>query len=210
MADAYIIDAARTPRGIGKQGKGALTEFHPGRLLAKVFEQIGERNNLKTEDIDDVVVACSSQIGKQGSCVGRMAALDAGWSDKACGMTLDRFCGSGITSVNIAAANLMSGMDDLCVAGGVEMMSYTPTVPRADKNRTVDGSNLHLRDLHAQPHQGICADMIATLEGFTREEVDALAVESQKRAEYAIKNGHFDKSLITVKNDDGSVALDRV
>jgi len=209
MADAYIIDAARTPRGIGKQGKGALTEFHPGRLLAKVFEQIGERNNLKTEDIDDVVVACSSQIGKQGSCVGRMAALDAGWSDKACGMTLDRFCGSGITSVNIAAANLMSGMDDLCVAGGVEMMSYTPTVPRADKNRTVDGSNLHLRDLHAQPHQGICADMIATLEGFTREEVDALAVESQKRADYAIKNGHFGKSLITVTNDDGSVALDQ-
>ncbi|MBO6555558.1 MAG: acetyl-CoA C-acetyltransferase [Pseudomonadales bacterium] len=209
MADAYIIDAARTPRGIGKQGKGALTEFHPGRLLAKVFEQIGERNHLKTEDIDDVVVACSSQIGKQGSCVGRMAALDAGWSDKACGMTLDRFCGSGITSVNIAAANLMSGMDDLCVAGGVEMMSYTPTVPRADKNRTVDGSNLHLRDLHAQPHQGICADMIATLEGFSREEVDALAVESQKRAAHAIENGHFDKSLISVTNDDGTVALDR-
>lgn len=209
MADAYIIDAARTPRGIGKQGKGALTDFHPGRLLAKVFEEIGERNNLKTEEIDDVVVACSSQIGKQGSCVGRMAALDAGWSDKACGMTLDRFCGSGITSVNIAAANLMSGMDDLCVAGGVEMMSYTPTVPRADKNRTVDGSNLHLRNLHAQPHQGICADMIATLEGFSREEVDALAVESQKRADYAIKHGHFDKSLITVNNDDGSVALDR-
>lgn len=209
MADAYIIDAARTPRGIGKQGKGALTEFHPGRLLAKVFEQIGERNHLKTEDIDDVVVACSSQIGKQGSCVGRMAALDAGWSDKACGMTLDRFCGSGITSVNIAAANLMSGMDDLCVAGGVEMMSYIPTVPRADKNRTVDGSNLHLRDLHAQPHQGICADMIATLEGFSREEVDALAVESQKRAAHAIENGHFDKSLISVTNDDGTVALDR-
>ncbi len=208
MADAYIIDAARTPRGIGKQGKGALTEFHPGRLLAKVFEEIGNRNDLKTEEIDDVVVACSSQIGKQGSCVGRMAALDAGWSDKACGMTLDRFCGSGITSVNIAAANLMSGMDDLCVAGGVEMMSYTPTVPRADKNRTVDGSNLHLREQHAQPHQGICADMIATLDGFTREDVDALAVESQRRAKIAMDNGHFDKSLITVKNDDGTVALD--
>lgn len=209
MADAYIIDAARTPRGIGKQGKGALTEFHPGRLLAKVFEEIGQRNSLKTEDIDDVVVACSSQIGKQGSCVGRMAALDAGWSENACGVTLDRFCGSGITSVNIAAANLMSGMDDLCVAGGVEMMSYTPTVPRADKNRTVDGSNLHLRNIHPQPHQGICADMIATLEGFSREDVDALAVESQKRAKHAIDNGHFDKSLITVTNDDGTVALDR-
>lgn len=209
MADAYIIDAARTPRGIGKQGKGALTHFHPGRLLAKVFEEIGQRNDLKTEDIDDVVVACSSQIGKQGFCVGRMAALDAGWSAKASGVTLDRFCGSGITSVNIAAANLMSGMDDLCVAGGVEMMSYTPTVPRADKNRTIDGSNLHLRDLHPQPHQGICADMIATLDGFTRDDVDALAVESQKRAMHAIDNGHFDRSLITVKNDDGSIALDR-
>ena len=209
MTDAYIIDAARTPRGIGKQGKGALTEFHPGRLLARVFEEIGNRNNLKTGEIDDVVVACSSQIGRQGFCVGRMAALDAGWSEKACGMTLDRFCGSGITSVNIAAANIMSGMDDLCVAGGVEMMSYTPTVPRADKNRTVDGSNLHLRDIHPQPHQGICADMIATLEGFSREDVDALAVESQKRAAHAIENGHFDKSLVPVVNDDGTVALDR-
>ena len=208
MADAYIIDAARTPRGIGKAGKGALTEIHPGRLLAQVFEAIGDRNDLNTEEIDDVVVACSSQVGKQGSCVGRMAALDAGWSDKACGMTLDRFCGSGITSVNIAAANIMSGMDDLMVAGGVEMMSYTPTVPRADKNRTVDGSNLHLRDLHPQPHQGICADMIATLDGFTRDDVDALAVESQRRARIAIKGGHFDKSLITVRNADGSVALD--
>ena len=209
MADAYIIDAARTPRGIGKQGKGALAEIHPGRLLAQVFEEIGKRNNLKTEEIDDVVVACSSQIGKQGSCIGRMAALDAGWSDKACGMTLDRFCGSGITSVNIAAANIMSGMDDLCVAGGVEMMSYTPTVPRADKNRTVDGSNLHLRDIHAQPHQGICADMIATLDGFTREELDALAVESQRRAKVAMDSGYFDKSLITVRHADGSVALAR-
>ena len=178
MADAYIIDAKRTPRGIGKAGKGALTEFHPGRLLAKVFEEIGDANNMRTEDIDDVVVACSSQIGKQGSCVGRMAALDAGWSEKACGVTLDRFCGSGITSVNMAAANIMAGMDSLSVAGGVEMMSYTPTVPRADKNRTVDGSNLHLRNIHPQPHQGICADMIATLDGFTRADVDALAVES--------------------------------
>jgi acetyl-CoA C-acetyltransferase len=209
MADAYIIDAARTPRGIGKQGKGALTEFHPGRLLAQVFEEIGNRNDLKTEEIDDVVVGCSSQVGKQGSCVGRMAALDAGWSDKASGMTLDRFCGSGITSVNIAAANIMSGMDDLCVAGGVEMMSYLPTVPRADKNRTVDGGNLHLRNLHAQPHQGISADMIATLDGFTRDEVDALAVESQRRAKVAIDAGYFDKSLIAVKNEDGSIALDK-
>ena len=209
MADAYIIDAARTPRGIGKAGKGALSEFHPGRLLAKVFEEIAERNNLNTDEIDDVVVGCSSQVGKQGSCVGRMAALDAGWSTKASAVTLDRFCGSGITSVNLAAANIMSGMDDLCIAGGVEMMSYTGTLTNETNNRTVDGGNLHLRGIHPQPHQGICADMIATLEGFSREDVDALAVESQKRAKHAIDNGHFDKSLITVYNDDGVVALDR-
>ena len=209
MTDAYIIDAARSPRGIGKAGKGALSEFHPGRLLAKVFEGIGERNNLRTDDIDDVVVGCSSQVDKQGSCVGRMAALDAGWSTRASAVTLDRFCGSGITSVNLAAANIMSGMDDLCVAGGVEMMSYTATLGNSSNNRTVDGSNLHLRDIHPQPHQGICADMIATLEGFSRQDVDRLAVESQRRAKHAIDNGYFDKSVMPIYNDDGTLALDR-
>ena len=209
MTDAYIIDAARSPRGIGKAGKGALSEFHPSRLLAKVFEGIAERNDLKTEDIDDVVVGCSSQVDKQGSCIGRMAALDAGWSTNASAVTLDRFCGSGITSVNLAAANIMSGMDDLCVAGGVEMMSYTATLGNSTNNRTVDGGNLHLRDIHPQPHQGVCADMIATLEGFSREDVDRLAVESQNRAQHAIENGHFDKSVMPIYNDDGTVALDR-
>ncbi len=209
MTDAYIIDAARTPRGIGKAGKGSLSEFHPSRLLAKVFEGIQSRNDLNTKDIDDVVVGCSSQVGKQGSCVGRMAALDAGWDTSASAVTLDRFCGSGITSVNLAAANIMSGMDDLCVAGGVEMMSYTATLMPEYGNRTVDGGNLHLRDLHPQPHQGICADMIATLENFTREELDALAVESQNRAQHAVANGYFDKSVIAVYNDDGTLALDR-
>jgi acetyl-CoA C-acetyltransferase len=209
MTDAYIIDAARTPRGIGKAGKGSLSEFHPSRLLAKVFEGIQSRNDLNTADIDDVVVGCSSQVGKQGSCVGRMAALDAGWDTSASAVTLDRFCGSGITSVNLAATNIMSGMDDLCVAGGVEMMSYTATLTPEYGNRTVDGGNLHLRDLHPQPHQGVCADMIATLDNFSREELDALAVESQIRAQHAVANGYFDKSVIPVFNDDGSLALDR-
>ena len=185
MADAYIIDAVRTPRGIGKAGKGSLSHFHPSRLLAKVLEQVQSRNDLNTEEVDDVVVGCSSQVGFQGACVGRMGVLDAGWSTKASAVTLDRFCGSGITSVNLAAANVMSGMDDLCIAGGVEMMSYTATLTNPTNNRTVDGGNTHLRDQHPQPHQGICADMIATLEGFSREDVDALAVESQKRAKHA-------------------------
>jgi len=209
MADAYIIDAVRTPRGIGKAGKGSLSHFHPGRLLAKVLEQVESRNDLNTEDVDDVVMGCSTQVGYQGACVGRMGVLDAGWSTKASAVTLDRFCGSGITSVNLAAANVMSGMDDLCIAGGVEMMSYTATLSNPTNNRTIDGGNLHLRDLHPQPHQGICADMIATLDGFSREEVDALAVESQRRAKHAIDNGHFDRSLFAVMNDDGTVALDR-
>lgn len=209
MTDAYIIDAVRTPRGIGKAGKGSLSHFHSGRLLAKVLEELQVRNDLNTEDVDDVVVGCSTQVGNQGACVGRMAALDAGWSTKASAVTLDRFCGSGITSANLAAANVMSGMDDLCVAGGVEMMSYTATLANPTNNRTVDGGNLHLRDQHPQPHQGICADMIATLDGFSREDVDALAVESQRRAKHAIDNGHFDKSLFAVMNDDGTVALDR-
>ncbi len=209
MPEAYIIDACRSPRGVGKPGKGALSHIHPQRLLAQVFEGIEARNGLNTADIDDCVVACSAQISRQGSCIGRMAALDAGWDTNASAVTLDRFCGSGITSVNLAAMGVMSGMQDLVVAGGVEMMSYTQTAPRSeDKNKTVDGANLHLRALHPQPHQGICADMIATLEGYGREDVDALAVTSQERADAAIRNGHFDNALIPIKNDDGSIALD--
>ena len=128
MNEAWIIDTARTPRGIGKQGKGALWEVHPQKLLSTVLKALQERNQLKTEEIDDVIISCSRQIDKQGSCIGRMAALDAGYSMRASGMTLDRFCGGGITSVNLAAANIMSGMEDLVVAGGVEMMSYTAAV----------------------------------------------------------------------------------
>ena len=123
MSDAYIIDAARTPRGIGKAGKGALSHLHPQRLLAQVFEAIGERNKLDSSEIDDVVVGCSTQVGKQGFCVGRMAALDAGYDVTASGATLDRFCGSGITSANYAAHSVIAGMEDLVVSGGTEMMS---------------------------------------------------------------------------------------
>jgi len=207
MNDAYIIDAARTPRGIGKAGKGALSELHPQRLLAQVFEGIQQRNDLNTAEVEDVIVGCSTQQGKQGCCVGRMAVLDAGWDTQAPGFTLDRFCGSGITSVNLAAANIMSGMVDMNVAGGVEMMSYTGTL--GGDSLVIDGGNPHLRDIHAQPHQGVCADMIATLEGFSREDVDKLAVESQKRAQHAIENGYFDKSVLPVRSLDGTIALDR-
>ncbi len=202
--EAWIIDAVRTPRGIGKQGKGGLSHLHPQRLGATVLGALQQRNDLRTEEVDDVIWGCSAQIGKQGTCIGRMSALDAGWSIKASGVTLDRFCGSGITAVNLAAASILSGMEDLVVAGGVEMMSFTATLTPG----MLDAGNLHLRDLHPQPHQGVCADVIATLEGATRDDVDRLALESQKRAARAIAGGYFAKSLVPVLNDDGTLALD--
>ncbi|MFT4570894.1 MAG: acetyl-CoA C-acetyltransferase [Hyphomicrobiaceae bacterium] len=202
--EAWIIDAVRTPRGIGKLGKGGLAHLHPQRLGATVLSALQERNNIDTEQVDDIIWGCSAQTGKQAACIGRMSALDAGWSDKAGAMTLDRFCGSGITTVNLAAASLMSGMEDCVVAGGVEMMSFTATLPP----QMLDSGNIHLRDQHPQPHQGICADVIATLEGITRDDVDGLALESQKRAATAIGNGYFDQSVVPVHNEDGSLALD--
>ena len=123
MAEAYIIDACRTPRGIGKVGKGALADFHPQHLAATVLAAIRDRNNIDTADVDDVIWGTSSQRGKQGADLGRMAALDAGYDVRSSGVTLDRFCGSGITTVNMAAAQIMAGMEDLVVAGGTEMMS---------------------------------------------------------------------------------------
>ena len=136
-----------------------------------------------------------------------MSALDAGYDVRASGVTLDRFCGSGITSVNMAAASIMSGSEDLVIAGGTEMMSMEGR--RGEGPMMMDNGNLRLRARHPQSHQGVCADAIATLEGITRQDVDALGLESQKRAAHAIKGGHFDKSLVPVYREDGSLALDR-
>jgi acetyl-CoA C-acetyltransferase len=206
MQEAWIIDAARTPRGIGKYGKGALSSVHPQRILATVLKALAERNNLNTSEVDDVIAGCGSQIGKQGSCIARMSALDAGYDTKAPGFSLDRFCGSGLTAVNLGAMGIMSGMQNLIVAGGVESMSYGSTLT---PKPFIDSENMHLRNLHPQPHQGICADLIATLEGFSREDTEKLAVESQRRADHAIKHGYFARSLVPVYHEDGSVALDR-
>ncbi|MDR3500533.1 MAG: acetyl-CoA C-acetyltransferase [Parvibaculum sp.] len=208
MAEAWIIDAARTPRGVGKVGKGALSEVHPQRILSTVLKALAERNNLNTAEVDDVIMGCGTQSGKQGACIARMSALDAGYNTLAPGFSLDRFCGSGLTAVNLGAMGIMSGAQDLIVAGGVESMSHGSTLPRT-AGAVIDSNNTHLRDIHPQPHQGICADLIATLEGITREDTDKLAAESQARADNAIKNGYFKKSLVPVYHDDGRVALDR-
>lgn len=207
MTEAWIIDTARTPRGIGKVGKGALADVHPQRLLSTVLTALGKRNNLNTDEVDDVIAGCGSQVGKQGACIARMAALDAGWSNLATGFSIDRFCGSALTAVQLGAMGIMSGMQNLVISGGVESMSYAST--QRGGLPTMDRDNLHLRAIHPQPHQGVCADLIATLEGITREDTEKLAVESQRRADIAIKGGYFDKSVVPVHHDDGSVALDR-
>ena len=212
MAEAYIIDACRTPRGIGKTGKGALAEEHPQHLAATVLKAIAERNNLNTADIDDVIWSTSTQKGKQGGDLGRMAALDAGYDIRTSGTTLDRFCGGGITSVSFAAAQIMSGMEDLVVAGGTEMMSLTGTMAKEEMAAgfapaMMGSGNARLQSVHPQSHQGVCGDAIASMEGISREAVDALGLESQKRAAVAIAEGRFDKSLVPVVDAEGNVLL---
>ncbi len=208
MPEALIIDTCRTPRGIGKVGKGALAEIHPQQLGATVLKALKERNNLNTAEVDDIIWGTSSQRGKQGGDLGRMSALDAGYDIKASALTLDRFCGSGITAVNLAAASIMSGMEDLVIADGTEMMSYTSSTADPNSPGLFDQGNMRLRARHPQTQQGICADAIATLEGINRRAVDELALSSQQRADHAIRNGHFDKSLVPVYKEDGSLALD--
>ena len=208
MGKAYIVDACRTPRGIGKVGKGALAHLNPSYLGSTVLSALAERNKLNTSDVDDIIWGTSAQSGKQSGDLGRMAALNAGYDVRSSGVTLDRFCGSGITTVSLAAAQVMSGMEDLVIAGGTEMMSYHSQVGDPSKPPMIDSGNLHLREMHPQSQQGVCADAIATLEGIDREAVDNLALVSQARAARAIAEGRFDKSLITVTNPDGSVALD--
>ncbi|MFN4226041.1 MAG: acetyl-CoA C-acetyltransferase [Hyphomonas sp.] len=208
MADAFIVDTCRTPRGIGKVGKGALAHMHPQHLAATVLSNLRDRNKLDTETVDDIIWGTSSQRGAQGGDMGRMAALDAGYNIKASGVTLDRFCGSGITTVNLAAAQIMSGMEQCVIAGGCEMMSYTAASADPKNPPMMDAGNLRLREKHPQSQQGCCADAIATLEGIDREAVDRLAVVSQERAERAIKEGRFNRSVVPVYNVDGSLALD--
>ena len=213
MAEAYIIDAVRTPRGIGKQGKGALAAEHPQHLAATVLKAIKDRNNLDTKTVDDVIWSVSTQDGMQAGDMGRMAALDAGFDITSSGTTLDRFCGGGITSVALASAQVMSGMEDCVIAGGTEMMSLTAAMSqekmRAGIKPPMMGSyNARLQKVHPQSHQGICGDAIASMEGFTREDLDEVGYRSQVRAAEAIAAGRFAKSIVPVVADDGTVLLD--
>ncbi|MBK8990637.1 MAG: acetyl-CoA C-acetyltransferase [Gammaproteobacteria bacterium] len=213
MSEAFIIDAVRTPRGIGKPGKGALSGMHPQHLAATVLKALQERNGLNTADVDDVIWGTSAQKGGQGGDLGRMAALDAGFDIRVSGVTLDRFCGSGLTATNLAAAQIMSGMEDLLIAGGTEMMSLITALGQQEMAaglRSAGGigsGNARLQLRHPQSHQGLCADAIASMEGFDRATLDAFALESQRRAAVAIREGRFDRSIVPVIDEEGKVVL---
>ena len=203
--EAWIIDAVRSPRGIGKRGKGSLNDVHPQRLLGQVLNGLSERVGFDTTDVDDVVCGNGSNVGDHAWDIGRMAVLDAGWPVGVPGVTLNRFCGSGQQAVTFAAMGVSSGHQDLVVGAGVESMS------RPARNGT-DGfhaNNEHLLETHPQVPQGLSADLIATLDGWSRQECDAVGLESQRRTQVAIAEGRFDRSLIPILNDDGTVALDR-
>ena len=205
MGEAWIIDAVRTPRGRGKK-EGALAGVHPQELMAQVLNALKDRNNLNLPDVEDVVLGCVTAFGDQAMCIARMSVLAAQWPNDSTGVTINRFCGSGQQAVNFGAMGVKSGEQHLVVAGGVESMSR---VPMASDKGGIDGHNRRLRELHPLIPQGISADLIAALEGFSREDCDKFALSSQQRCARAYKEGRFKKSLIPVRDADGKIVLDR-
>src|SRR5882724_4009517 len=206
MATSYIIDAARTPRGRGKMDKGALSGVHPQELFAQVLTGLQQRLGFDAREVDDVIAGCVSQVGEQGANLARNAVLAAGWPYEVSAVSLNRFCSSGLQAIHFGAMGVASGAMDLVIAGGVESMSR---VPMGSDGGGQDGDNLHLRERVFQIPQGISADLIATLEGFTRENLDAVALRSQKNAARAMAEDRFAKSLLPVRDPfTGAVVLE--
>ncbi len=206
MSEAWIIDGVRSPRGRGKKDKGGLAHLHPQRNMAQVLVALEERVGFDPGEVEDVVLGCGAGNGDHAHDIARMSALDAGWPNTATGVTLHRFCGSGQQAVSFAAMGIMAGQQDLVVGGGVESMSrYAPL----HAGLGFHANNDHLFEKHPMVPQGISADLIATIEGFSREDCDGYAVRSQERAAEAIADGRFERSIVPIHNEDGSVALDR-
>ncbi len=202
MAEAWIIDGVRSPRGKGKSN-GSLHHVHPQEVLAQVLNALAARTGLDPALVDDVIIGNGIQNGDHGACIGRMAVLAAGWPVETPGITINRFCGSGQQAVTFAAMGIQAGHQDAVVGGGVESMS------RWDGGGTLDftAGNAALRARYPLVPQGVSADLIASVEGFTRGDVDAFALESQQRAAAAIAEGRFERSVVPIHNPDGSVAL---
>jgi acetyl-CoA C-acetyltransferase len=206
MADVFIFDALRTPRGRGKAGKGGLANHHPQELVAQTLNHMAERRKLDKSLVEDVALGCVTQVKEQGACIARNALIAADWPEDVTGVTVNRFCGSGLEAVNSIAGKIGAGFIDGGIGGGVESMSRCPI--GAD-GAMIDGLNEKLRKRIFMVPQGISGDLIATREGFTRADVDRFALASQQKAARAIEGKRFDGSLFAVKNDDGSVALAR-
>jgi acetyl-CoA C-acetyltransferase len=204
MGEAWIIDAVRTPRGKGRKDVGALVNTHPQELMATTLRALAARNHLDTRDVDDVIVGCVSQAGDQGACIARSAVLLAQWPQEVTGVSLNRFCGSGLQGVNFAFMGVMSGQQQLVVGGGVESMSRQPI---GSDGSGLDGNNPALRELHPMVPQGISADLIATLEGFTRQQLDTFATASQDKAAAALQAGRFARSIVPVTDKAGQIVL---
>lgn len=203
--EAWIIDTARSPRGTGKPGKGGLAHLHPQRVLAQVLDALQRRVGFEPADVDDVVTGNGAHVGDHAHDIGRMAVLDAGWPITVPGVTLNRFCGSGQQAVTFAAMGILAGHQDVVIGCGVESMSHAA----ANGTDGFHANNAHLLAMHPQVPQGLSADLIASLDGWTRAQCDELAVESQRRAAVALEEGRFEHSLVPIVNDDGTVALDR-
>jgi acetyl-CoA C-acetyltransferase len=203
MTEAFIYDAIRTPRGKGKKD-GSLHEVKPINLLAGVLTELQRRNGFDTAAVDDVVMGVVSPVGEQGAVIAKVAALKAGWDFRASGVQINRFCASGLEAVNLAAQKVRSGWEDLVVAGGVESMSRVPL--GADGGAWAQDPETNSATLFVP--QGIGADLIATMEGFTRADVDAFALESQRRAAQAREAGYFAHSVVPVRDFLGQIILD--
>jgi acetyl-CoA C-acetyltransferase len=203
MTEAFIFDAVRTPRGKGKKD-GALYSVKPVDLVAGLLRALQVRNALDTRQVDDIVLGCVTPVGDQGADIAKTAALVADWDEQVSGVQLNRFCASGLEAVNLAAMKVRSGFEDLVVAGGVESMSRIPMGSDGGAWALDPATNMHT---HFVP-QGIGADLIATLEGFSREDVDAFALRSQQKAARARADGSFNKSLVPVTDQNGILILD--
>ncbi|MGL6161856.1 acetyl-CoA C-acetyltransferase [Microbulbifer sp.] len=203
-SEAYIYDAIRTPRGKGKPG-GALYEVKPVTLLADLLRELQRRTGLDTARVDDIVMGCVTPVGDQGADIAKVAALVAGWDENIGGVTLNRFCASGAEAVNLAAAKVRSGWESLVVAGGVESMSRVPM--GSDGGAWAEDPQTSM-DIGFAP-QGIGADLIATLGGFSREEVDRFALQSQQKATAAWERNAFGNSIVPVRDRNGLLILDR-
>jgi acetyl-CoA C-acetyltransferase len=206
MADVFIFDALRTPRGRGKAGKGGLSQHHPQELLAQTLNHMADRRKLDKSLVDDMAIGCVTQVKEQGACIARNALIAADWPEDVTGVTVNRFCGSGLEAVNTIAGKIGAGFIDGGIGGGVESMSR---VPMGSDDAMIDGLNEKLRKRLFMVPQGISADLIATREGFTRADVDKFALASQQKAARAIESKRFDGAMFAVMNDDGSVALAR-